>query len=146
MLDQIISQREGPPAASTAVWSVGAVDLLVSLQTLLPAEVAVAEPTAVRFLSGLDPSLDLHCLDRAALLPAHVTGATQLFVGLQVVSSGLGEPQIITAGPALALGLPTVELGVPDQTPLCGEGHLADSAAERPDRTLEGGLLSTGAA
>lgn len=145
VLDQTVPLREGPPTAAAAVWSVCAVDLLVSLQTLLPAEVPVAEPAVVRFLSGVGPSVDLHHLDRAAPLPAYITGANQLFVGLQVVSKGLGGIQTFTTGPTPVLRLLAVELSVPDQKPLC-EGHFADSAAERPERYLERDLLSAEAA
>lgn len=146
MVDQVLPPGEGPPAESTVVWSVPAVDLQVSLQTLLPAKVSTAEPAAVRFLSGVDPFVDLHPPDGAALLPAHVAGATLLFVKPQVVSQGLSGLQTVPTGPALALRLLAVVLSVPDQNPLRVEGTPADSAAEGLGGTLEGGPLSAEAA
>lgn len=59
---QILPPGEGLPADPAAVWSVPAVGPQVSLQTLLPAEVSAAQPTAVRFLSCVDPFVDLHHL------------------------------------------------------------------------------------
>lgn len=146
VLDQILPPGEGLPAVSAAVRSVPAVDLQVSVQTLLPAELSCAEPAAVWFLSGVDPFVDLHPLDGAALLPAHITGATQLFVGLQVVSQDLGGLQTVPAGPAPALWLFAVVHGMPDQNPLRVEGTPADSATEGLGGTLEGGLVSAEAA
>ena len=146
VVDQVLPPGEGPPAETTAVWSVPTVDLQVSLQTLLPAEVPAAEPTAVRFFPSVDPFVDLHPLDGAALLSTHVTGATQLFVGPQVVSQDLGGLQTVPTGPTPALGLLAVVLCVPDQNPLSVEGTPADPADEGLGRTLEGGPLSAEAA
>lgn len=146
MVDQILPPGEGPPAESAVVWSIPAVDLQVSLQTLLPAEVSAAEFAAVRFLSGVDPFVDFHPPDGAALLSTHVTGATLLFVGPQVVSQGLSGLQEIPAGPAPALRFFAVVLGVSDQNTLCVEGTPTDSAAKGLGRTLEGSPLSAEAA
>lgn len=146
VVDQILPPGEGLPAESTAVRPVPGVDLHVSLQTLLPAEVSTTEPASVRFLSGVDPFVDLHPLDGAALLPTHIAGATQLSVGPQVDSQGLGRLQLVPAGPAPAVGLLAVDLGVPDQNPLRVEGTPADSAAEGLGRILEGGPRSAEAA
>lgn len=146
VVDQVLPPGEGPPAEATAVRSLPTVDLQVSLQTLLPAEVPAAELAPVRFLSSVDPFVDLHPLDGAALLPAHVTGATQLFVGPQVVSQGLGGLQAIPAGPALASRLLAVILCMSEQNPLCGEGTSTDSAAQGLVSTLEGGPLAVEAA
>lgn len=146
VLDQVLPPGKRPPAESTVVRSVPAVDLQVSLQTFLPAEVPSAEPAAVRLLAGVDPFVDLHPPDGAALPAAHVAGASHLFVGPQVVSQGFGGLQAVPAGPAPVLGFLAVVLGVADQDALCVEGAATDSAAEGLGGTLEGRPLSAQAA
>lgn len=114
MLDQVIPPSEGPPAEMAAMWSVPAVDLQVSVQTLLPAEVSTTETTAVRFLSSVDSLMDLHPLDGAALLPADIAGAALFLVGTQVVSQCFCGVEVVPAGSAAALGLLAVVFGMPD--------------------------------